>query len=197
MTINYDPTTGLVPAIIQDVQTNVVLMLAYMNQEAYQKTIETGKVTFYSRSRKQLWTKGESSGNFLLLKNITVDCDADTLLVQAEQTGPVCHTGSDTCWNQKNSSATGFLQKLEAIIAIRHDSPELGSYVSDLFEKGMNKIAQKVGEEAVELVIEAKDDNDDLFVNEAADLLFHYLILLKAKNMRLSDVVQVLEERNQ
>jgi len=196
MIINFDPTTGLVPAIIQDAHTNVVLMLAYMNQEAHKKTIETGKVTFYSRSRKQLWTKGESSGNFLFLKNIAVDCDSDTLLIQVKPNGPVCHTGSDTCWNQSNDSTKGFLSELEVIIANRHDNPEIGSYVSDLFEKGINKIAQKVGEEAVELVIEAKDSNDKLFVNEAADLLFHYLILLKAKNMQLTDVIQVLEDRN-
>lgn len=196
MKINYDSTTGLVPAIIQDVTTKTVLMLGYMNEEAFNITNETGKVTFFSRSRNELWTKGETSGNYLLLKSIAKDCDSDTLLVQAEPTGPVCHTGSDTCWNETNSSSLSFLNRIEAIISDRKQNPESNSYTSSLFAKGINKVAQKVGEEAVELVIEAKDSNNELFVNEAADLLFHYLILLKAKNMELADVIKVLEERN-
>lgn len=196
MKINYDPTTGLAPAIIQDASTKTVLMLGYMNEEALRITNETGKVTFFSRSRNELWTKGETSGNFLLFKSIAVDCDSDTLLIQAEPTGPVCHTGSDTCWNEKNTSSYEFLHQLESIINQRHEDPDTASYTSSLFAKGINKVAQKVGEEAVELVIEAKDSNDELFVNEAADLLFHYLILLKAKGMQLKDVVKVLEERN-
>ena len=196
MKINYDPTTGLAPAIIQDANTKTVLMLGYMNEEALRLTNETGKVTFFSRSRNELWTKGETSGNFLLFKSIAVDCDSDTLLIQAEPTGPVCHTGSDTCWNEKNTSSYEFLHQLESIINQRHEDPDTASYTSSLFAKGINKVAQKVGEEAVELVIEAKDSNDELFVNEAADLLFHYLILLKAKGMQLKDVVKVLEERN-
>ena len=196
MKINYDPTTGLAPAIIQDANTKTVLMLGYMNEEALRITNETGKVTFFSRSRNELWTKGETSGNFLLLKSVAVDCDSDTLLIQAEPTGPVCHTGSDTCWNEKNTSSYEFLHQLESIINQRHADPDTASYTSSLFAKGINKVAQKVGEEAVELVIEAKDSNGELFVNEAADLLFHYLILLKAKGMQLTDVVKVLEERN-
>lgn len=196
MKINYDSTTGLVPAIIQDVNTKTVLMLGYMNEEALNITNETGKVTFFSRSRNQLWTKGETSGNFLLLKSIAVDCDSDALLIQAEPTGPVCHTGSDTCWNETNTSSLSFLNKIEAIISDRKENPDANSYTSSLFTKGINKVAQKVGEEAVELVIEAKDSNNELFVNEAADLLFHFLILLKAKNMELADVIKVLEERN-
>ena len=196
MKINYDPTTGLAPAIIQDANTKTVLMLGYMNEEALRLTNETGKVTFFSRSRNELWTKGETSGNFLLLKSVAADCDSDTLLIQAEPTGPVCHTGSDTCWNEKNTSSYEFLHQLESIINQRHADPDTASYTSSLFAKGINKVAQKVGEEAVELVIEAKDSNDELFVNEAADLLFHYLILLKAKGMQLKDVVKVLEERN-
>lgn len=196
MKINYDTNTGLVPAIIQDANTKTVLMLGYMNEQALQITNETGKVTFYSRSRKQLWTKGETSGNFLFLKSIAVDCDSDTLLIQAEPTGSVCHTGSDTCWNETNKSDYGFLSHLEDTIDNRFTNPTQESYTSSLFAKGINKIAQKVGEEAVELVIEAKDTNKDLFLNEAADLLFHYLILLKAKKARLKDVIKVLEERN-
>lgn len=186
---------GLVPAIIQDVNTNKVLMLGFMNQEALDKTNELGKVTFYSRSKKRLWTKGEESGNFLLLKEIKSDCDSDTLLIKAEPVGPVCHTGADTCWNEKNRS-DNFLLELENVISSRKNNPSERSYTSSLFAKGINKVAQKVGEEAVELVIEAKDNNEELFKNEAADLLFHYLILLQAKGYKLNDIIDVLKERH-
>lgn len=188
-------TDGLVPAIVQDSNTKTVLMLGFMNREAFDKTNETGKVTFFSRSKKRLWTKGEESGNFLLLKEIKTDCDKDTLLIKAEPAGPVCHTGADTCWSEENTSAD-FLYYLETVIEGRKGEDADKSYVSSLFKKGMNKIAQKVGEEAVELVIEAKDNNDDLFLNEAADLLFHYLILLNQKGFRLKDVMDILESRH-
>ncbi len=196
MNINYDKTTGLVPAIIQDYVTQKVLMLGYMNAEAYQQTLDTGKVTFYSRSRKCLWIKGETSDNFLLVKDIKNDCDKDTLLIEVEPTGPVCHTGTDTCWNEENTNNLYFLDKLEAIIKERKETPDEASYTSFLFKKGINKVAQKVGEEAVELVIEAKDNNKNLFLNEAADLLYHYLILLQAKEFCLKDVIDILKERN-
>lgn len=196
MKINYNSTTGLVPAIIQDANTQKVLMLGYMNKEAYQRTLETNKVTFYSRSKQRLWVKGETSGNFLLVKEIKNDCDSDTLLIQVKPTGPVCHTGADTCWNEENQSDYEFLQKLETIIKDRKKHESDTSYTSSLFKKGINKIAQKVGEEAVELVIEAKDNNKELFINEAADLLFHYLILLRAKEFDLKDVLKVLKQRN-
>ncbi len=186
---------GLVPAIVQDNATGKVLMLGFMNSEALLKTKELQKVTFFSRSKNRLWTKGEESGNFLLLKSISVDCDNDTLLIKTNPVGPVCHTGADTCFDEKNE-ATDFLASLEKIIANRKNNPSDGSYTSSLFKKGINKIAQKVGEEAVELVIEAKDDNDVLFKDEAADLLFHYLILLQAKGFSLQDVVDVLKERH-
>jgi len=186
---------GLVPAIVQDDATGKVLMLAFMNQEAITKTQELQKVTFYSRSRKKLWTKGEESGNYLILKDIKVDCDNDTLLIKAKPTGPTCHTGADTCWNEKNVPAD-FLFELEQIIVDRKNNPSEKSYTSSLFEKGINKIAQKVGEEAVELVIEAKDNSKELFLNEGADLLFHYLILLQAKGYSLNDVIGILKERH-
>lgn len=185
---------GLVPAIIQDHQTGKVLMLGFMNEEAFIKTAKEGKVTFFSRSRQSLWTKGETSGNFLLLKNILVDCDQDTLLIKAEPTGPVCHTGADTCFNELNPSFT--LDKLEAIIQERKNNPADSSYTSSLFTKGINKIAQKVGEEAVELVIESKDNNKEKFLDEAADLLYHYLVLLQAKGYTLADVTERLSLRN-
>ena len=188
-------TDGLVPAIIQDEITGKVLMLGFMDNEALLKTQELKKVTFYSRSKNRLWTKGEESGNFLLLKSITVDCDNDTLLIKVNPVGPVCHTGADTCFNEKNE-ANDFLFKLEKIIADRKNNPTDASYTSSLFKKGINKIAQKVGEEAVEIVIEAKDNNDELFKGEAADLLFHYLILLQAKGFSLQDVIEVLKQRN-
>lgn len=186
---------GLVPAIIQDAYTGKVLMLGFMNEEAFNKTNELQKVTFFSRSKNRLWVKGEESGNYLLLKGIKADCDNDTLLIKADPVGPVCHTGTDTCWGEKNTNEN-FLEQLEQIIAVRKNNPSEKSYTSSLFEKGVNKIAQKVGEEAVELVIESKDSNDELFKNEAADLLFHYLILLQAKGFSLSDVVEVLKSRH-
>jgi len=187
---------GLIPAIIQDSETKSVLMLGYMNAESYQKTLDTQKVTFYSRSKQRLWTKGEESGNFLNLVNIKNDCDNDTLLIQVRPEGPTCHTGSDTCWQEANNQEYGFLSKLENTIKTRRENADSEkSYVASLFEKGINKIAQKVGEEAVEVVIEAKDDNDHLFLDESADLLFHYLILLQAKGFQLNDVVQVLKGR--
>jgi phosphoribosyl-AMP cyclohydrolase / phosphoribosyl-ATP pyrophosphohydrolase len=186
----------LAPAVIQDYNTQKVLMLGFMNEEALKKTEETGLVTFYSRSKKRLWTKGEESGNYLQLRQILLDCDKDTLLIKAEPKGPVCHTGADTCWSEKNHKED-FLYYLEHIIELRRTSVDEKSYVRQLFGKGINKIAQKVGEEAVELVIEAKDVNQALFLNEAADLLFHYLILLQAKNCSLSDVVKILEQRHQ
>jgi phosphoribosyl-ATP pyrophosphohydrolase/phosphoribosyl-AMP cyclohydrolase len=187
---------GLIPAIIQDSETKSVLMLGYMNAESYQKTLDTQKVTFYSRSKQRLWTKGEESGNFLNLVSIKNDCDNDTFLIQARPEGPTCHTGSDTCWQEANNQEYGFLSKLENTIKTRRENADSEkSYVASLFEKGINKIAQKVGEEAVEVVIEAKDDNDHLFLDESADLLFHYLILLQAKGFELNDVVNVLKGR--
>ncbi len=196
MTIDYTKyADGLVPAVIQDYNTHKVLMLGFMNEEALQKTEELGKVTFYSRSKQRLWTKGEESGHFLLLKTIAVDCDNDTLLIKAEPVGPVCHTGADTCWSEKNHS-DNFLVYLEEIINLRKLASPEESYVAKLFSKGINKLAQKVGEEAVELVIEAKDDNEELFVNEAADLLFHYLLLLNAKGYTLQNITDVLQKRH-
>lgn len=197
MKINFNKNSdGLVPAIIQDATTKNVLMLGYMNEEACQKTMETNRVTFFSRSKKRLWTKGETSGNVLELVSITTDCDNDTLLVQAHPKGPTCHKGTDTCWGEKNQQSYGFLSELENVIASRIENADTQtSYVASLFEKGINKLAQKVGEEAVEVVIEAKDNNDDLFLNESADLLFHYLMLLQAKGFRLDDVVNVLKSR--
>ena len=187
---------GLIPAIIQDSETKNVLMLGYMNAEAYQKTIETQKVTFYSRSKKRLWTKGEESGNFLNLVSIKNDCDNDAFLIQVNPVGPTCHTGADNCWQESNNQDYGFISKLENTIKIRRENADSEkSYVASLFEKGINKIAQKVGEEAVEVVIEAKDNNDHLFLDESADLLFHYLILLQAKGFQLNDVVNVLKGR--
>ena len=187
---------GLVPAIVQDYVTQKVLMLGFMNEDALKKTEETGFVTFFSRSKKRLWTKGEESGNHLQLRQILVDCDKDTLLIKAEPKGPVCHTGADTCWSEKNHKED-FLYYLEHIIELRRKGTEDKSYVKSLFAKGINKIAQKVGEEAVELVIEAKDVNRELFLNEAADLLFHYIVLLQAKDCSLADVIKVLQQRHQ
>ena len=185
---------GLVPAIIQDAKSNVVLMLGFMNEESFNKTEKEGKVCFFSRSKQKLWTKGETSGHFLLVNKIFLDCDTDTILIKATPLGPVCHTGADTCFNEKNSSFG--LIGLEEIIADRKRTPSNSSYTSSLFEKGINKIAQKVGEEAVELVIESKDENEEKFLGEAADLLFHYLVLLQAKNYRLENVIKVLEKRH-
>lgn len=197
MTVDFSKNQdGLVPAIIQDSTTKNVLMLGYMNQAALAKTQETGKVTFYSRSKQRLWTKGEESGNFLHVIAIKNDCDNDTLLVSVEPVGPTCHTGSDTCWNEENTSTFGFFSELENTIAQRRQAADgEKSYVASLFEKGIKKIAQKVGEEAVETVIEAMDDKDELFLYESADLLFHYLILLQAKGFTLMDIESELRKR--
>ncbi len=197
MEINFNKNNdGLVPAIIQDNNTKNVLMLGYMNEEAYTKTVETKKITFFSRTKQRLWTKGEESGNFLNLVSIQNDCDDDTLLIKVKPVGPTCHKGSDTCWNEENTTTFGFLDQLENTIQNRKANPgDEKSYVASLFRKGINKIAQKVGEEAVEVVIEAKDDNDKLFLDESADLLFHYLILLQAKGFKLNDIVNVLKSR--
>jgi phosphoribosyl-ATP pyrophosphohydrolase/phosphoribosyl-AMP cyclohydrolase len=186
---------GLVPAIIQDDVTGKVLMLGFMNDEALRQTNALQKVTFYSRSKKRLWTKGEESGHFLELRSIAVDCDQDTLLVKAHPVGPVCHTGADTCFNEENV-AVDFLSALEEIIRQRKVQPAESSYTSGLFKKGINTIAQKVGEEAVELVIEAKDNDNERFLNEAADLLFHYLVLLQVKGFSLNDVSNILRQRH-
>lgn len=197
MDIKFDKLTGLIPAIIQDAQTDKVLMLGYMNQASYDKTKEIGLVTFYSRSKQRLWTKGEESGNHLELVSIVNDCDQDTLLIKVNPKGPTCHNGTDTCWAEDNVGGEySFIKKLESVISGRKNNPEEKSYTSSLFKKGINAIAQKVGEEAVELVIEAKDNNDELFKNEAADLLFHYLILLQQKGYELNDIVEVLESRH-
>jgi phosphoribosyl-ATP pyrophosphohydrolase/phosphoribosyl-AMP cyclohydrolase len=196
MNIKYD-AHGLVPAIIQDAITKNVLMLGYMNDEAYQKTITTKQVTFFSRSKQRLWTKGEESGNFLNLVDIKNDCDNDTLLIQVHPVGPTCHKGTDTCWNVENKSSYGFFSTLEHVIAERVANKDTEkSYVASLFAKGINKIAQKVGEEAVETVIEAMDNNDELFLYESADLLFHYLMLLQAKGFTLKDIEEELKGRH-
>jgi len=184
---------GLMPVIVQDAISNKVLMLGFMNEQALNKTQTEGKVTFFSRSKQRLWTKGETSDNFLIVKEIKTDCDSDTLLIKADPLGPVCHTGADTCFNENNSSFS--LESLEGIITERKSNPSESSYTSSLFKKGINKIAQKVGEEAVELVIESKDDDKEKFLGEAADLLYHYLVLLRAKNYTLADVVAVLATR--
>jgi phosphoribosyl-ATP pyrophosphohydrolase/phosphoribosyl-AMP cyclohydrolase len=196
MDLDFKKYDGLIPAVIQDSKTHKVLMLGFMNEEAYNKTLESKQVTFYSRSKKTLWTKGETSGNFLNVVEILEDCDQDTILIKAEPTGPVCHTGADTCFNEENKSGIEFIEYLSKVIKDRKENPSERSYTSSLFEKGINKIAQKVGEEAVELVIEGKDDNKELFMNEAADLLFHYLVLLEAKGIDISEVIEVLQSRH-
>ena len=185
---------GLVPAIVQDAKTRVILMLGFMNSEAFELTQNTGKVTFFSRTRQTIWTKGETSGNFLKVVEILKDCDNDTILIKADPLGAVCHTGAETCFNEQNKNAD-FLFELEQIIKDRKENPHENSYTSKLFAKGINKIAQKVGEEAVELVIEAKDENEELFKNEAADLLYHLTVLLAAKNVELKDVLETLKQR--
>ena len=197
MTIDFNKNPdGLVPAIIQDANTKNVLMLGYMNQDALDKTQQTQQVTFFSRTKNRLWTKGEESGNFLNLVDIKLDCDNDTLLIFVNPSGPTCHKGSDTCWNDTNNESYGFISKLEDVITNRIEDAEVTkSYVATLFKEGINKIAQKVGEEAVEVIIEAKDDNDALFLSESADLLFHYLILLQAKGYKLETVIDVLKSR--
>lgn len=187
---------GLIPAIIQDLDTGKVLMLGYMDLDAFNATMSTGKITFFSRSKNRLWTKGEESGNFLYLKSYALDCDQDALLFKVSPLGPVCHTGADTCWNEVNAS-DDFLQHLESIIELRKNSSDENSYVRSLFNKGINKIAQKVGEEAVEVIIEAKDNDDDKFLNESADLLFHYLLLLNSKGFNLAHVKNILKQRHQ
>lgn len=196
MEIKYD-TNGLVPTIIQDATTKNVLMLGYMNEESLAKTLETKQVTFFSRSKNRLWTKGEESGNFLNVVDIKNDCDNDTLLIKVNPVGPTCHTGTDTCWGENNVENYGFLSQLEQVIQNRKENAESeSSYVASLFNKGINKIAQKVGEEAVETVIEAMDNKDELFLYESADLLFHYLILLQAKGYKLQDIVEELKGRH-
>lgn len=192
--INFTKLNGLVPCIVQDASTSKVLMLGFMNEDAYQKTVRDKRVTFFSRSKQRLWTKGETSGNFLELVDILIDCDQDTLLVKANPKGPACHTGADTCFNETNDEWN--LSSLEAIIQDRKANPQKGSYTNKLLDSGINKVAQKVGEEAVELVIEAKDDNKDLFLGEASDLLYHYLVLLTAKGYTLNEVLDVLKKRH-
>jgi len=194
MKVNFDKN-GLVPAIVQDEKTKAVLMLGYMNTEAIDLTKKNKKVTFYSRSKKRIWMKGEESGNFLEFISMKSDCDNDTLLVRAIPTGNVCHKGDDTCWGEKNFEQISFVTELEEIILNRFNNRNEKSYISSLFSKGINKIAQKFGEEAVELVIESKDDKDELFLNESADVLFHFLILLKAKGFSFTDVIDKLEDR--
>lgn len=196
MSPDFDKGDGLLPVIIQDALSAKVLMLGYMNAEAFAKTKAEGRVTFFSRSKQRLWTKGETSGNFLQVESMQLDCDQDTLLIKAVPAGPVCHTGSDTCFQEENSSRTAFIDQLRRVIKDRYLNPSDKSYTASLFAKGMNKVAQKVGEEAVELVIEAKDDNKELFLGEAADLLYHYLVLLQAKEIELDEVVQLLIDRH-
>ena len=197
MKIDFKKMEGLIPAVVQDAFTGKVLMLGYMNEAALAQTEASGRVTFFSRSKNRLWTKGETSGNFLEVVSMQEDCDGDAILVKAKPLGPVCHTGADTCFNEVNhSSQTAFIDQLRGIIKERKENPSSASYTSSLFAKGINKLAQKVGEEAVELVIEAKDDNKELFLGEAADLLFHYLVLLEAKGYELDEVVEVLKQRH-
>ena len=198
MKINFSKYSDkLAPAIIQDNSTGKVLMLGFMNEEALNKTIADGKVTFFSRTKNRLWTKGEESGNILIVKDVLPDCDNDTILIKADPAGPVCHTGADTCWNEKNEkNSAAFLTYLEGIIDSRKSGGDENSYVKKLVGKGINKIAQKVGEEAVEMIIEAKDNDEELFLGEAADLLFHYLLLLNAKGYNLQKVVAILQQRH-
>ncbi|MBD1208994.1 MAG: bifunctional phosphoribosyl-AMP cyclohydrolase/phosphoribosyl-ATP diphosphatase HisIE [Ignavibacteria bacterium] len=194
--LNFDKQNGLLPAVVQDATTQTVLMLGYMNAEALEKTQREGVVTFFSRSKSRLWTKGETSGNFLRVVEILADCDNDTLLVKAHPQGPTCHTGADTCFDEQNVARGSFLHELERIVLERKANPSPDSYTSKLLARGMNKVAQKVGEEAVELVIEAKDSNDELFKGEAADLLFHFTVLLAAKEISLESVLDILRERH-
>lgn len=194
--IDFSKEDGLVPAIIQDNNTGKVLMLGYMNEAALKQTLDSGKVTFFSRSKQRLWTKGETSENFLNLVSISPDCDQDALLVKVNPDGPTCHKGDDTCWEESNANDLQFLAHLTEVIKERRQKSPEESYVARLFSKGINKVAQKVGEEAVEVVIEAKDNDDDLFLNESADLLFHYMMLLEAKGFTLEDIIKVLKERH-
>ena len=192
--IDFSKHNGLIPCIVQDVKTLRVLMVGFMNEDAYQKTVQENRVTFFSRTKQRLWTKGETSGNFLEVSEIKVDCDNDTLLIKAVPAGPVCHTGADTCFNEENDRWDLF--SLEGVINDRKTNPQNGSYTTSLFEAGINKVAQKVGEEAVELIIESKDSNRTLFLNEAADLMYHYLVLLSAKDCSMNDVLEVLKKRH-
>lgn len=194
--MNFEKGNGLITAVVQDAMTDKVLMVGYMNPEAYQQTIDSQVVTFFSRSKNRLWTKGESSGNFLHVVQMIEDCDQDALLIKANPVGPTCHTGQDTCFNETNSGKANFLNHLKNVIKNRHETMAEGSYTASLFKKGINKIAQKVGEEAVELVIEAKDNDANLFKNEAADLLFHYLVLLEAKGFDFDEIIDTLQERH-
>ena len=196
LSIDFDKMDGLVPAIIQDADTAKVLMLGFMNREAYDKTMETGKVTFYSRTRKRLWTKGEESGNFLHVVSVKADCDRDTLLIQVHPVGPVCHTGTDTCWGEKNEQPVMFLKELQDFINVRHTEMPEGSYTTSLFRSGVNKMAQKVGEEAVETVIEACNGTDDRLIYESADLLYHLIVLLTSKGYSIEDIARELKERH-
>ena len=196
MNIDFKKMDGLIPAVVQDAFTGKVLMVGYMNEAALAKTKESGRVTFFSRSKNRLWTKGETTGNFLELVSMQEDCDGDAILVKAKPLGPVCHKGADTCFEESNTSQTAFIDQLREVIKERKENPNSASYTSSLFAKGINKLAQKVGEEAVELVIEAKDDNKELFLGEAADLLFHYLVLLEAKGYSLDEVVATLKQRH-
>ncbi len=196
MKLDFTKAEGLIPAIIQDANTQKVLMLGYMDETAYHKTVADQRVTFFSRSKNRLWTKGESSGNFLDVVDIRQDCDQDALLIKVSPHGPVCHTGADTCFEEINTEGIGFLTQLEGIIRQRKATSGSSSYTASLFEKGINKIAQKVGEEAVEVVIESKDDNEDLFLNECADLVFHLMVLLEQKEVSLADVVKILRNRH-
>ena len=194
MTIKFDKNTGLVPVVIQEYLNLKVLMLGYMNQEAFDKTLQEKRVTFFSRSKNRLWTKGETSGNYLELMDWKLDCDNDTILIKAKPLGPTCHKGTTTCFAEETDK--GFLYELQQTISDKIDNNDENSYTNELYKRGINKVAQKVGEEAVELVIEAKDNNDELFLNEASDLLYHYLILLKAKGFKIEDVEKILESRS-
>lgn len=196
MDLNFEKMNGLIPAIIQDCQTRKVLMLGFMNKEAYEKTIETGKVTFFSRSRQSLWTKGETSGNFLNVVSVKADCDNDTLLIQAKPEGPVCHTGTDTCWGEKNEADIFFLNYLQDFIEKRHKEMPKDSYTTSLFQAGINRMAQKVGEEAVETVIEATNGTDDRLIYEASDMIYHLIVLLTSKGMRIEDLARELQKRH-
>ena len=196
MDLNFEKMNGLIPAIIQDCQTRKVLMLGFMNKEAYEKTIETGKVTFFSRSRQSLWTKGETSGNFLNVVSVKADCDNDTLLIQAKPEGPVCHTGTDTCWGEKNEADIFFLSYLQDFIEKRHKEMPKDSYTTSLFQAGINRMAQKVGEEAVETVIEATNGTDDRLIYEAADMIYHLIVLLTSKGLSIEDLARELKSRH-
>lgn len=196
MELDFDKMNGLVPAIIQDDKTNKVLMLGFMNKEAYERTVEGGKVTFFSRTKNRLWTKGEESGHFLYVVSITSDCDHDTLLIKVDPVGPVCHTGADTCWGETNEEPVLFLKALQDFIDRRYQEMPEGSYTTSLFQSGVNKMAQKVGEEAVEAVIEATNGTDERLIYEGADLLYHLIVLLTSKGYRLEDLARELESRH-